>query len=131
MADAALLAHRREALQLAAELQRRNVAARWQALAQRRSVHWIEAAWGATTGGHGLAALPWAAAARGGAGWLSARPAGGALAAALGLLRRPSWWSLGVLAARWLWRRRRRRAALLSHPPRARRLLLGRWLAGG
>jgi uncharacterized membrane protein YtjA (UPF0391 family) len=93
MADAALLAHRREALQLAAELQRRNVAARWQALAQRRSVHWIEAAWGATTGGHGLAALPWAAAARGGAGWLSARPAGGALAAARGLRRRPRGWS--------------------------------------
>jgi hypothetical protein len=130
MADAALLANRREALRLAAELQRRNVAARWQALAERRSVHWIEAAWGAAAGGHGLAALSWAATVRGGAGWFSARPAGGALAAALGLLRRPSWWSLGVLAARWLWRRRRRRAAL-SRPPRARRLHLGRWLAGG
>lgn len=124
MLDAARLrAQRRDALELAARLQRRNVAARWQALAARRPVRWLDGAWAALARQRheAIGGLPWAALARGGAGWLTARPAGGSLAAWIGLLRRPSWWSLGALAARWLWRRRRSRRATSAQ---ARRLPL-------
>lgn len=129
MREAALWRERRrEALVLSAELQRRNVAVRWQALAARRSMRWIDATWSAAAASRRAAGggLPWAALARGGAGWLTARPAGGSLAAVVGLLRRPSWWSLGALAARWLWQRRRQRSPPIG---RARRLLHPAWLA--
>lgn len=114
MSDALILERRRSALMTAARLQRRNMGIRWSTLRGKRAVQWVESGLAATRtlGAAGGGLLP-AGAGRSG-GWLgralqlAAHSRGGFFGAALRVLRRPSLWSLAMLAGRW-WMRRRKR----------------------
>ena len=116
MSDALVLERRREALMTAARLQRRNVGLRWRTLRGKRAVQWVESGLAATRALRGSSGLLIASSASRSRGWLwlasalrvLARTRGGLFGTALGVLRRPSLWSLAMLVGQWWWRRRRR-----------------------
>jgi hypothetical protein len=133
--DPAVLERRREALVLAAQLQRRNIAARWSTLSEFRAVRWTEtivgalsgrrhrsdARWPAVHAQRGFAGgLPWWPLIKGGIGMFSGRQAT-SLATTLSVLRRPTWWSVGMLGAQWLWKRRHRPVGVAPSRPAPRR----------
>lgn len=93
------IGRRREALLIAARLQRRNVAARWDQLQGQRVVGWIESVYSLTGAMRGTRSLRGAA-----SGSLTAMAS-----SALWAVRERSWWGIAAFAGKWLWRRRERR----------------------
>jgi hypothetical protein len=127
--DALVLERRREALKTAAKLQRRNVGIRWRTLRDKRAVQWVESGLAATRVLRDSSGAVITSTVGRSAGWLwlasalrvAARTRGGFLGSTLGVLRRPSLWSLAMLIGQWWWRRRSRRQRRHAAAARAAR----------